>query len=115
MMFDAQPDWPPTPGFLRRYVPGAAAVHHKAVAAGGTSVTEVTHLSFGDRVERVRDPLGSLWWIQTRIEDLTPAGEGTTPQRPGIRQSHGTPAQHCRPREHPAWPGGLHRPRLGMV
>ena len=44
----------------------------QAVAAGGTSVTEVTHLFFGDRVGRVRDPLGNLWWIQTRIEDLTP-------------------------------------------
>ena len=35
-------------------------------------MTEVTHLFFGDRVGRVRDPLGNLWWIQTRIEDLTP-------------------------------------------
>jgi PhnB protein len=72
MMFDAMPDWPPTPGFLRLYVPDADAVHRQAVAAGGTSVTEVTHLFFGDRVGRVRDPLGNLWWIQTRIEDLTP-------------------------------------------
>ena len=72
MMFDAKPDWPPTPGFLRLYVADADAVHHQAIAAGGTSVTEVTHLFFGDRVGRVRDPLGNLWWIQTRIEDLTP-------------------------------------------
>jgi uncharacterized glyoxalase superfamily protein PhnB len=72
MMFDARPDWPPTPGFLRLYVADADAAHRQAVAAGGTSVTEVTHLFFGDRVGRVRDPLGNLWWIQTRIEDLTP-------------------------------------------
>ncbi|WP_066367173.1 VOC family protein [Herbidospora mongoliensis] len=71
MMFDAKPDWPPTPGFLRLYVPDADAVHRQAVAAGGTSVTDVTHLLFGDRVGRVRDPLGNLWWIQTRIEDVT--------------------------------------------
>jgi uncharacterized glyoxalase superfamily protein PhnB len=71
MMFDAKPDWPPTPGFLRLYVQDADAVHRQAVAAGGTSVTEVTHLLFGDRVGRVRDPLGNLWWIQTRIEDVT--------------------------------------------
>jgi hypothetical protein len=73
MMFDAEPDWPPTPGFLRLYVADAGGVHRQAVAAGGTSVTEVTHLFFGDRVGRVRDPLGNLWWIQTRIEDLTPS------------------------------------------
>ena len=70
MMFDAKPDWPPTPGFIRLYVEDADAVHRQAVKAGGTSVTEVTHLAFGDRVGRVRDPLGNLWWIQTRIEDL---------------------------------------------
>lgn len=27
-------------------------------------------LFFGDRVGRVRDPFGNLWWIQTRLEDL---------------------------------------------
>jgi uncharacterized glyoxalase superfamily protein PhnB len=70
MMFDAKPDWPPTPGIIRLYVEDADAVHRQAVEAGGTSVTEVTHLAFGDRVGRVRDPLGNLWWIQTRIEDL---------------------------------------------
>ncbi|KND38827.1 VOC family protein [Streptomyces acidiscabies] len=71
MMFDTRPEWPPTPGFLRLYVEDADAVHRRAVAAGGTSVTEVTHLFFGDRVGRVRDPLGNLYWIQTRVEDLT--------------------------------------------
>ncbi|NUO99855.1 MAG: VOC family protein [Nonomuraea sp.] len=72
MMFDARPDWPPTPGFLRLYVPDADETHRRAVEAGGTSVTEVTHLFFGDRVGRVRDPLGNLWWIQTHIEDVSP-------------------------------------------
>ncbi|WP_328942086.1 VOC family protein [Streptomyces sp. NBC_00250] len=72
MMFDARPEWPPTPGFLRLYVEDADATHRQAVAAGGTSVTEVTHLFFGDRVGRVRDPLGNLYWIQTRVEDLSP-------------------------------------------
>ena len=71
MMFDSMPDWPPTPAFLRLYVEDADATHRRAVAAGGTSVTEVTHLAFGDRVGRVRDPFGNLWWIQTRVEDLT--------------------------------------------
>lgn len=46
--------------------------HRHAVAAGGTLITEVTHLFFGDRVGRVRDPLGNLYWIQNRVEDLSP-------------------------------------------
>lgn len=71
MMFDSRPDWPPTPAFLRLYVDDAEAVHRQAVEAGGTSVTEVTHLFFGDKVGRVRDPYGNLYWIQTRIEDVT--------------------------------------------
>lgn len=71
MMFDARPDWPATPAFLRLYVPDADATHRQAVAAGGTSVTEVTELFWGDRVGRVRDPFGNLYWIQTRVADLT--------------------------------------------
>jgi PhnB protein len=71
MMFDARSDWPPTPAFLRLYVEDAHATHRQAIEAGGTSVTEVTHLAWGDLVGRVRDPLGNLYWIQTRIEDVT--------------------------------------------
>jgi PhnB protein len=72
MMFDAKPEWPQSPAFMRLFVPDAGATHGQAVAAGGTSVTEVTHLPFGDRVGRVRDPLGNVWWIQTHVEDVTP-------------------------------------------
>ncbi|MFD5338211.1 VOC family protein [Streptomyces hawaiiensis] len=72
MPFDAPSDWPLTPAFLRLYVEDADAAHRRAVAAGGTSVTEVTHLFFGDRIGRVRDPLGNLWWLQTRVEDVSP-------------------------------------------
>jgi PhnB protein len=72
MLFDARPHWPPTPAFLRLYVDDADETHRRAVAAGGTSVTEVTHMAWGDRGGRVRDPFGNLWWIQTRIEDVSP-------------------------------------------
>ncbi|MFF6780532.1 VOC family protein [Streptomyces sp. NPDC012510] len=72
MPFDAPEGWPLTPAFLRLYVEDADAAHRRAVAAGGTSVTEVTHLFFGDRIGRVRDPLGNLWWLQTRVEDVSP-------------------------------------------
>src|SRR5688572_25760500 len=71
MMFDARPHWPPTPAFLRLYVEDADAVFAQAVAAGRTSVTKVTHLAFGDRVGRVRDSFGNLYWIQTRVEDVS--------------------------------------------
>ena len=70
MMFDV-PDWPRTPSFLRLYVEDADKAFDAAVAAGATPVTRVTHLAFGDRVGRVRDPFGNLYWIQTHVEDLS--------------------------------------------
>jgi PhnB protein len=72
MAFDARKEWPDTPGFLRLYVEDGDAVHAQALRAGATSVTEMTNLFFGDRVGRVADPLGNLWWIHTRIEDVDP-------------------------------------------
>lgn len=83
MAFDAKERWPETPGFLRLYVEDGDAVHRRALGAGATSVTEMTDLFFGDRVGRVRDPQGNLWWIQERLGDVDPdeqarrAGERT--------------------------------------
>jgi PhnB protein len=34
-------------------------------------VTRLTELAWGDRVGRVRDPLGNLWWIQERASAPT--------------------------------------------
>ena len=75
-----------TPWIISR---DADAVLRQAVAAGGTSVTEVTHLFFGDRVGRVRDPLGNLWWIQTRVEDLTPQQMERRLSDPAFAKGHG--------------------------
>ena len=70
MAFDAKEEWPNTPSFIRLYVEDGDAVYRRALEAGATSVTEMTDLFFGDRVGRVRDPQGNLWWIQARLEDL---------------------------------------------
>lgn len=71
MMFDAKPTWPDTPAFLRLYVADGDAIFQQAVRAGATAVTDMTEMAWGDRVGRVRDPFGNLWWIQTRIANLT--------------------------------------------
>jgi uncharacterized glyoxalase superfamily protein PhnB len=76
MMFDAKADWKPTPAYMRLYVEDGDAVYQRALAAGGTAVTEMTELAFGDRVGRVRDPFGNIWWIQERLEDVTPEEMG---------------------------------------
>ena len=73
MMFDRPKGWPETPAFLRLYVENADLAYAAALKAGATAITEVTHLAFGDRVGRVCDPLGNIWWLQTHIEDVEPA------------------------------------------
>ena len=72
LAFDAKDEWPDTPAFLRLYVPDGDATFRQALDAGATSVTEMTDMPWGDRVGRVRDPLGNLWWIMTRIEEVPP-------------------------------------------
>jgi uncharacterized glyoxalase superfamily protein PhnB len=72
MLFDAKPGWPPTPAHLRVYVGDVAAAVDQAVAAGARVVTKPTLLAFGERVARVRDPQGHLWWLHEHVEDVTP-------------------------------------------
>ena len=54
----------------RLYVEDADAVYQQTLSAGAITVTEMTSLSWGDRGGRVRDPLGNIWWIQSRIEQV---------------------------------------------
>jgi PhnB protein len=82
MMFDTYEGWPGTPAFLRLYVSDGDAVHRRALAAGATSVTAMTSLFFGDKVGRVRDPFGNIWWIQEHVEDVDPAGLAPRSQDP---------------------------------
>jgi PhnB protein len=87
MMFDARDGWPPTPAFLRLYVSDAGVAYRRALAAGATPVTEVTALFFGDRVGRVRDPQGNIWWIQSHDEDVDPAELARRPQDPAAAEA----------------------------
>jgi PhnB protein len=73
MMFDAGPEWPATPSHLRVYVADTQNAVSRAVAAGARVVTRTTELPFGERVARVRDPQGHLWWIHEHFEDVDAA------------------------------------------
>jgi PhnB protein len=72
LLFDAKPGWPPTPAHLRVYVADAAKTVERAVAAGARVVTAPTLLAFGERVARIRDPQGHLWWLHEHVEDVPP-------------------------------------------
>jgi PhnB protein len=74
MAFDSRPEWPPTPAFLSVYVKDSDAVVERALEAGATLVTEVTTSGIvGERGGRVKDPVGNIWWVQTKIEELDEA------------------------------------------
>ena len=72
MAFDGPKDARPMPAFLRLYVDDADMAFDRAVDAGATPVTRVTELAFGDRVGRIRDPFGNIWWLQSHVVDVTP-------------------------------------------
>jgi PhnB protein len=87
MAFDARKGWPATPCFLRLYVADGDAVYQQALAAGATAVTEMTYLPFGDRVGRVPDPFGNLWWIQAPLENLAPEEMAKRAAEPQYREA----------------------------
>lgn len=87
MLFDSHPDWPPTPGHLRVYVDDAAAAVERAVGAGAHVVTRPTLLAFGERIARVRDPQGHLWWVHEHVEDVDPAELGRRFAEPAAQEA----------------------------
>ena len=81
MLFDSRTGWPPTPSFLNLYVEDIDHTYRKAIGLGATSVTEITKLWFGEKVCRILDPFGNLWWINERIEEI----DFTKPEEVGLR------------------------------
>ena len=83
MLFDSRAGWAPTPAFLNLYVEDIETVYRKALALGATSVTDITTLWFGEKVCRILDPFGNLWWINQRVEEV----DFTNPEEVGRRAS----------------------------
>jgi PhnB protein len=86
MLFDSREGWGQYPSFLNLYVEDIEKTYQKSIQLGATSVTDITTLWFGEKVCRILDPFGNLWWINQRIEevDLTNPEEvkkrSTTPE-----------------------------------
>jgi len=71
MLGEANEQWPPMPVMLHLYVEDVDAAYASALAAGAASIQEPADMPYGDRSGGVRDACGNLWWIATRVEDLT--------------------------------------------
>ncbi|MFF4706434.1 VOC family protein [Streptomyces sp. NPDC001288] len=71
LAFDRHADWPGMPSLLRVFVPDADEAFARAVAAGGQVVTPLADDAFGRRGGRVKDPFGTIWWVVSRVEDVS--------------------------------------------
>lgn len=72
MMAEATAEFPPRPAMLHVYVPDADAVYRRAMEAGAISLREPADQFYGDRTAMVSDPFGHSWYLQTRIEEVSP-------------------------------------------
>jgi PhnB protein len=57
---------------LYLYVPDCDAAYQKAVAAGGTPLSEPQTQPYGDRHGAVTDCCGNQWYVATHVEDVSP-------------------------------------------
>lgn len=49
------------------YVADASTAMARAMAAGASSIMDVTDMPYGDRQGGVRDGWGNIWWISQRL------------------------------------------------
>lgn len=70
MLFDSRKGWGNSPAFLNLYVEDVEKTYQKAIELGATSVTDITKLWFGEKVCRILDPFGNLWWLNERVEEI---------------------------------------------
>lgn len=60
------------PTTLYLYVDDTDATYHRGIESGGTSVEEPADQFYGDRRAAVRDPVGNIWFLATKVEDVSP-------------------------------------------
>jgi PhnB protein len=71
MLGEARDQWKAMPTSLYLYLEDVDAVYARAVAAGGTPVSEPKNQFYGDRSGSVQDMCGNFWWMATHIEDVS--------------------------------------------
>jgi uncharacterized glyoxalase superfamily protein PhnB len=68
---EANPQWPAMRLNLHVYVPDADATYRRALDAGARSLREPRNEFYGDRTAGIEDPAGNIWWVATRVENVT--------------------------------------------
>jgi PhnB protein len=72
MLSEASEQFKAMPCMLHLYVNDTDATYKQAIEAGAKSLREPEDQFYGDRSAGVMDNHGNMWWIATRVEDLTP-------------------------------------------
>lgn len=72
LMFDSPAEWPSFPCFIRLYVDDSDESYAQAIKAGAISMTKVISQAWGERGGRVVDPFGNVWWITSKVEEVSP-------------------------------------------
>ena len=62
---------PSTPGMLYVYTEDVDTVYYRALKAGGESIAQPENQFYGDRTAGVKDSQGNIWYMATRIENLS--------------------------------------------
>jgi PhnB protein len=70
-MGEAHGKYGPMPAMFYLYVPDCDALYRRALAAGATSIAELTDHPYGDRSGGVKDAFGNQWYIATHIKDVS--------------------------------------------
>ena len=62
---------PPVPGMLYVYTVDVDKVYSRALKAGGESIAQPENQFYGDRTAGVTDSQGNIWYMATRVENLS--------------------------------------------
>ena len=62
---------PSMPGMLYVYTEDIDTAYSRALKAGGESIAQPENQFYGDRSAGVKDSQGNIWYIATRVENLS--------------------------------------------
>src|ERR1700683_3336227 len=62
-----------SPVAIHLYVEDVDAAYQRAIRAGASSTKAPTDEFFGERNAHLKDPSGHVWFLSTRIEEVSPA------------------------------------------
>ncbi len=68
---EAGAQWPAMRLSLHVYVPDTDAAFGRAVAAGAKSLRDPRTEFYGERSAGIEDPAGNVWWLATRVENVS--------------------------------------------